>query len=257
MTVAELLGLLAIFYLLEAIVVVGDDELVLAAPWGGELRSVERGVRIPAPLPWSRLVRLSWIDATPPVAGPAASEPLGPELAALSTVLSLLVFVALPASVGGDAAWLPSIGAVLALVVAAHVATLGVSLWWLRRTGLAWGPALRTVGPMVLVPTESMHALARIESALHRGVEPYAAARALMSPAAFVAFAHHEGRRLETHAAHADRSERLARLAADARRAVAPLQRDPSATHVCPVCGAGYRASARCADCDVPLEPVV
>jgi hypothetical protein len=256
MTVAELLALLAVFYVLEAVVVVGDDELVLAAPWGGELRPVERGVRIPAPMPWSRLVRLSWSDGAAPAT--AAPEPLGPALAVLSTVLWLLVFVAVPASVGGDAAWLPSIGAVLALVVAVHVTTIGVSLWWLRHTGLAWGPALRTVGPMVLVPTESMHALARIESVLHRGVEPYATARALMSPAAFVAFAHREGRRLETAAGPAGRSERLARLAADARRARAadPIARDPSATHVCPVCGAGYRASARCADCDVPLEPV-
>jgi len=256
MTVAELLALLAVFYVIEAIVVVGDDELVLAAPWGGELLPVERGLRVPAPMPWSRLVRLSWKDGV--TAQPGASESIRPELAGLSTVLCLLVFVVLPASVGGEAAWLPSIGAVLALVVAAHVATIGVSLWWLRRAGLAWGPALRAVAPMVLVPTESMHALARIESVLHRGVEPYAAARALMSPAAFVAFAHREGRRLESEVAHAGRSERLAQLAADAwrARAAAPAFRDPSATHVCPVCGAGYHTSARCADCDVPLEPV-
>jgi hypothetical protein len=102
MTVTELLALLAVFYLLEAIVVVGDDELVLAAPWGGELRPVERGVRVPAPMPWSRLVRLPWSDAGAPVSrGPVASEPLGPELATLSTVLWVLVFVVLPASVGG------------------------------------------------------------------------------------------------------------------------------------------------------------
>ena len=255
MTVAELLALLAVFYVIEAIVVVGDDELVLAAPWGGELRPVERGVRVPAPMPWSRLVRLSWKAGAP--ARPGASESIRPELAGLSTGLCLLVFVVLPASVGGEAPWLPSIGAVLALVVAAHLATIGVSLWWLRRAGLAWGPALRAVAPMVLVPTESMHALARIESVLHRGVEPYAAARTLMSPAAFVAFAHREGRRLEQ-ADPAGRSERLARLAADARRAraAAPVASDPTATHVCPVCGTGYHTSARCADCDVPLEPV-
>jgi hypothetical protein len=255
MNFAELLGLLAILYFIEAIVVVGDDALVLAAPWGGELRPVERGVRIPAPLPWSRLVRLPWGVAR--ASGPSASESYGPELAVLSTALFLLVFVALPATVAGEVSWLPSVAAVLGLVAVTHVATLGVSVWWLRRSHIAWGATLRIVSPMVLVPTESMHALARIESALHRGADPYETARALMSPAAFVAFAHHEDRRLEQSAA-AEPREQLARLAADARRArgAAPVARDPSATHVCPVCGAGYRAGSRCADCDVPLEPV-
>jgi hypothetical protein len=188
----------------------------------------------------------------------------------LGTMLGLVLFAVLPASVYAPERLPLAPVQILGAAALVYAAIVGVAWSSLRRAGLDRSAALAALSPILLFPPAAVHATGVVHRDLYTAFDPLAVAAALLPEAEFRERARrrlgaaaleseHEAEPPELRKAREQAWDALlAAAGTSARELLGPrASADASAAAYCPLCAAEYRTGfGQCADCRVPLRPL-
>ena len=277
MTAGQLLALLAALYLIDAIRLVGADDLWLVS-WGARFRVAAPGIVLDGILPTAEFLRggrrlgtgNSGVDPSRDFEALRARwlshRPLVPLGRVAGLLLFICTFVGLPLSVAPRFPAGPSVAGVIVAIGVLHVTMVGLATVMLWRGGCDRRAILHAVTPLALVPIASMRALSAVSTRLYADADSLALAALVLDDATFLGIVRRElgnagsvsscpeGSRTAS-ASWESGLRRLVKKRGLPAPDAPPKQMDPTSARYCPICWREYLERATtCSDCGIDLK---
>ncbi len=276
MTTEGLVALLVVIYLLDALTIVRDEDVVFVSCWGRRFHVARPGLFFQALLPTAEVLRASPSSRDRSVDDPSHDVPTMQETwrrqrrfipiaRTTGTVQFVLVFLALPLVVLPHPSLYVDTPRILAAIGAVHIANVVLAVLMLRCGRRSAHGIASAVARIALVPLDSMRAVAVASHTLYSGRDPVALGALALDDTTFAGLARRELHRTQVRAGSErggggpTRRERgilrLTRLRGLPPPDAPPARLDPAFARYCPVCWVQYDERAvSCSDCGIALR---